>query len=63
VTWLAGLVNPQSFLTAVCQVTAQKNGWELDKLVVQTEVTKKMGPEVRGLACVGWVGWSGWLVG
>lgn len=46
-TWLAGLVNPQSFLTAVCQVTAQKNQWELDKLVIQTEVTKKMGAEVR----------------
>lgn len=48
-TWLAGLVNPQSFLTAVCQVTAQKNQWELDKLVIQTEVTKKMTPEVRGV--------------
>ena len=45
VTWLAGLVNPQSFLTAVCQVTAQKNGWELDKLVTQTDVTKKMTAE------------------
>ena len=45
VTWIAGLVNPQSFLTAVCQVTAQKNGWELDKLVTQTDVTKKMTAE------------------
>jgi dynein heavy chain len=41
VTWLSGLVNPQSFLTAICQVTAQKNSWELDKLVTWTDVTKK----------------------
>eukprot|EP00985_Skeletonema_marinoi_P026956 scaffold21385_cov73-Skeletonema_marinoi.AAC.1 len=30
VTWISGLVNPTSFLTAICQVTAQKNQWELD---------------------------------
>merc|ERR1712146_193470 len=42
VTWLSGMVNPQSFLTAICQVAAQKNMWELDKLVSYTEVTKKM---------------------
>ena len=42
VTWLSGLVNPTSFLTAICQVTAQKNSWELDKLVTFTEVTKRM---------------------
>ena len=41
VTWISGLVNPQSFLTAICQVTAQKNSWELDKLVTWTDVTKK----------------------
>eukprot|EP00611_Tribonema_gayanum_P021674 TRINITY_DN4214_c0_g1_i1.p1 TRINITY_DN4214_c0_g1~~TRINITY_DN4214_c0_g1_i1.p1 ORF type:complete len:1693 (-),score=702.71 TRINITY_DN4214_c0_g1_i1:70-5124(-) len=45
VTWLSGLVNPQSFLTAICQVTAQRNAWELDKLVTQTDVLKKMGAE------------------
>lgn len=45
VTWLAGLVNPQAFLTAVCQVTAQKNGWALDQLVIATEVTKKTTAE------------------
>lgn len=32
-------------MTAVCQVTAQKNQWELDKLVTWTDVTKKMGVE------------------
>jgi len=42
VTWLSGLVNPTSFLTAICQVTAQKNQWELDKLVTFTDVTKRM---------------------
>jgi len=42
VTWLAGLIIPQSFLTALCQVSAQKNQLELDKLVVQTDVSKKM---------------------
>ncbi|KAL0208847.1 hypothetical protein P9112_011434 [Eukaryota sp. TZLM1-RC] len=41
VLWLPGLFNPQSFLTAVMQVTARKNGWPLDKMVIQTEVTKK----------------------
>jgi dynein heavy chain len=46
VTWLSGLINPQSFLTAIMQVTAQKNQWELDKLVIQTEVTKKKAKDV-----------------
>merc|ERR1712000_560091 len=41
VTWISGFCNPQSFLTAICQVTAQKNQWELDKLVTWTDVTKK----------------------
>eukprot|EP00981_Chlorochromonas_danica_P009567 scaffold2734_cov243-Ochromonas_danica.AAC.5 len=51
VTWLSGLFNPQSFLTAVCQVTAQKNQWELDKLVTWTDVTKKLSvEEVEGLS-------------
>merc|ERR1712046_414953 len=45
VTWLAGLITPQSFLTAICQVTAQRNQLELDKLVTQTDVTKKMDTE------------------
>ena len=45
VTWLSGLYNPQSFLTAICQVSAQKNQWELDKLVTWTDVTKKLAVE------------------
>lgn len=42
---MSGLYNPQSFLTAICQVTAQKNQWELDKLVTWTDVTKKLTVE------------------
>jgi dynein heavy chain len=44
VTWLSGFVNPQSFLTAICQVTAKNNKWELDKLVTETEITKELDP-------------------
>jgi len=45
VTWIAGLINSQAFLTAIMQVTAQKNQLELDKLVVQTEVKRVMTAE------------------
>lgn len=49
VTWVSGLYNPQSFLTAICQVTAQKQNLELDKLITWTEVTKKLTvDEVEG---------------
>eukprot|EP00898_Chlorokybus_atmophyticus_P007698 jgi/Chlat1/792/Chrsp104S01257 len=40
-TWLSGLFNPQSFLTAVMQTTARRNDWPLDRTVLVTEVTKK----------------------
>merc|ERR1712054_290622 len=39
-TWLSGLRNPQSFLTAIMQETAQQNKLELGKLMITTEVTK-----------------------
>jgi dynein heavy chain len=45
VTWIAGMVNPMSFLTAICQVTAQKASLPLDTLVTFTDVTKKMTVE------------------
>jgi dynein heavy chain len=48
VTWLGGLVNPQSFLTAVRQQTAQRNQQELDRLTIQTDVTKRMAEEIDG---------------
>ena len=35
------MFNPQSFLTAIMQITAQRQKMELDKLVVMTEVTRK----------------------
>lgn len=35
------MFNPQSFLTAIMQKTAQKQKLELDKLVIQTDVTRK----------------------
>ncbi|GLE01106.1 hypothetical protein PINS_up009919 [Pythium insidiosum] len=41
VLWLPGLFNPQSFLTAVLQTAARKNGLELDKLSVLTDITKR----------------------
>ncbi|TMW58214.1 hypothetical protein Poli38472_011802 [Pythium oligandrum] len=41
VLWLPGLFNPQSFLTAVLQTSARKNGLELDKLSVLTDITKR----------------------
>lgn len=47
VTWLSGLINPQSFLTAIKQQTAQRTGQELDKLTIQTEVTKRFPAEVE----------------
>jgi dynein heavy chain len=45
VTWISGLFNPQSFLTAVMQATAQAQGLELDKLSLITEVTRRMVAE------------------
>ena len=46
VVWLSGLVNPQSFLTAIKQQTAQRSGAELDKLAIVTEVTKRTPAEI-----------------
>jgi dynein heavy chain len=45
VTWCSGFVNPQAFLTAILQVAAQKNQWELDKLVTMCDVLKAMTPD------------------
>jgi len=41
VTQLSYLFNPQSFLTAIMQITAQKNQMELDKLIIMTDVSKR----------------------
>merc|ERR1711871_784796 len=51
VTWLSGLRNPTSFLTAIKQVIAQKEKRELDKLIVVTEVSSYESAEkVAGAA-------------
>lgn len=39
--WLAGLFNPQSFITAVMQSMARKNEWPLDRMTLNVDVTKK----------------------
>jgi len=49
-TWISGLITPQSFLTAINQVTAQKNQLELDKLVINTDVTKRTAAEIDTLS-------------
>lgn len=48
VVFLNRLKNPQSFLTAVRQKSSRDNGFELDKLYIQTDVTKKMHNEIEG---------------
>lgn len=48
VVWLAGLFNPQSFLTAIMQTTARKNEWPLDRMVLTVDVTKKSREEFTG---------------
>ena len=42
VTWISGLFNPQSFLTAIMQVSAAAANLELDKLSIVSEISKKM---------------------
>ena len=44
--WLAGLFNPQSFLTAIMQQMARKNEWPLDKMALQCDVTKKTRDDI-----------------
>lgn len=44
------LFNPQSYLTAIMQTTAQRNNLELDKLAIVTEVTRKTQEEIDSAA-------------
>ena len=46
--WLAGLFNPQSFLTAIMQQMARKNEWPLDRMCLQCDVTKKNREDIGG---------------
>lgn len=50
VTQLSYMFNPQSFLTAIMQITAQKNKMELDKLFILTDVTRKLMEETESRA-------------
>ena len=47
VTNVSYMFNPQSFLTAIMQVTAQKQRLELDKLTVLTDVTRKTAEQTE----------------
>lgn len=49
ITFINRLYNPQSFLTAVKQVTSRRDTIELNKLYIQTEVQKKMYWETNDL--------------
>ena len=40
VIWLSGLHIPESYLTALVQMSCRKNGWPLDKSTLYTAVTK-----------------------
>jgi len=45
VTQISRLFNPQSFLTAIKQVVGRKYGWELNKVMIATDIMKKQYPE------------------
>jgi dynein heavy chain len=45
--WLGGLINPQSYLTAIKQIKAQKESLELDRLTIQTDVLKRSAEDVE----------------
>jgi len=44
VTWLSGIHVPYSYLIALCQQFCKQNGLELDKLTIDTKVTKFTDP-------------------
>lgn len=50
VIMISRLFNPQSYLTAIKQIVAQKNQYELNKLYIATEVQKKSIEEVESAA-------------
>lgn len=50
VTNISRLFNPQSFLTAVKQYHAQRTKSELNKLFIQTDITKRWENEIEGPA-------------
>jgi dynein heavy chain len=47
---IARLFNPQSYLTAIQQYMSQRNQWELNKLYIITDVTKRTEADLDGPA-------------
>ena len=54
VAWLSGFFNPQSFLNAVMQTTARRTKSPLDKMVLVTDVLKKLPDQIETVAREGW---------
>mmetsp|Transcript_108033 Transcript_108033/g.150712 ORF Transcript_108033/g.150712 Transcript_108033/m.150712 type:complete len:243 (-) Transcript_108033:28-756(-) len=46
VTFISRLFNPQSFLTAIKQFIGQKHKWELNKVMIKTDVQKRSIEEI-----------------
>jgi dynein heavy chain len=42
--WISGLFNPMSFLTAIMQATARRDGLPLDNMTLRTDVTNERDP-------------------
>jgi len=42
--WISGLFNPMSFLTAIMQATARRDGLPLDNMTLKTDVTNERDP-------------------
>jgi len=42
--WISGLFNPMSFITAIMQVTARRDGLPLDNMTLKTDVTNTKDP-------------------
>jgi len=42
--WISGLFNPMSFITAIMQVTARRDGLPLDNMCLKTDVTNTKDP-------------------
>eukprot|EP01002_Notosolenus_urceolatus_P015217 NODE_753_length_1810_cov_24.956843_g613_i0.p1 GENE.NODE_753_length_1810_cov_24.956843_g613_i0~~NODE_753_length_1810_cov_24.956843_g613_i0.p1 ORF type:complete len:547 (-),score=214.31 NODE_753_length_1810_cov_24.956843_g613_i0:169-1809(-) len=48
--WLSGFFNPTAFLTAILQTIALTNSYDLDQMVLTTEVLKKTSDQIESAA-------------